>query len=372
MERRGAVGGRGGSGSGGAGSLSALFAGAAGVAGALVSLFKPHAQGARAAASSKGSIQSGAAVPAGAFDGGQSSRIAAYESGRAEHDLDNEGVQFGPLRLTPERMILWGSCLFVYLNYTIRGVLATVETVGTPTLARFRHIAPGSPLEVEASATFFGLLGLLGCVVFFLQWYLQEWIDEPTTLVAGFAVTLAGTGMIMFAPGSEQAFIAGCVCIWSFGLPAVQNSVLAALSRILGTRVSVRKFVCAAEPESHALLSFDELTLLVPVRVLAPLPVLSLCSASRHVDGLDPNFRFSGPRDLPPHHQVFQHRVRILPIHDGMCHCDRTTARLHQTRQAHHVRRRRERTERASPAANSSAPSLFKILQRFAYTAFQF
>ena len=245
MDRRGGVGSgaaRGGS-SGIAGSWASLVAGATGVASAMVALFKPDSHAERAAAASKGSIQSGSgsssagSASASGFDGGQRVRIAAYESGRASHDLDNEGVMWGPFLLTPDRMVLWGSCLFVYLNYTIRGVLATVETVGTPTLARFRHIAPGSPLEVEVSATFFGLLGLLGCVVFFLQWLWQDRIDEPTTLVLGFAVTVVGSGAIVFAPHSEQAFMVGCICIWSFGLPAVQNSVLAALSRILGTRV---------------------------------------------------------------------------------------------------------------------------------------
>jgi MFS family permease len=165
----------------------------------------------------------------------QSSRIQNYESGRARSDVDDEGAYLGGIHLTPERMVLWGSCLFVYLNYTIRGVLATVETVGTPSLAHFQHIPPG-PLEVEASARFFGILGLLGCVVFFFQWYFQDYIDEPTSLIAGFVVTVTGSTAILVMPESEAGFTFGCVCIWSFGLPAVQNSVLAALSRILGTR----------------------------------------------------------------------------------------------------------------------------------------
>lgn len=249
MDRRGSAAASSARGGNNGGGFASLMAGAAGMASAVAALFKPDSQAERAAAASKGSIQStssaasasAAGSSAAGFDGGQRGRIAAYESGRLSHDLDNEGVPWGPFVLTPERMVLWGSCLFVYLNYTIRGVLATVETVGTPTLARFRHIAPGSPIEVEVSATFFGLLGLLGCGVFFAQWLLQDRIDEPTTLVLGFAVTVIGSGAIVFAPHSEHAFMIGCICIWSFGLPAVQNSVLAALSRILGTRVSLAR-----------------------------------------------------------------------------------------------------------------------------------
>lgn len=166
-----------------------------------------------------------------------SSANNSTEKGRQRSGVGDEaGVSIGGFHITEETLVTLGACLFVFINFTIRGVLAVIETVGTPELARYKGIEKkGDAKIVEASATFFGFLGLLGCGVFWILLKLQHLLSEPIILIAGFVVVMFGTFVIVVL-SSEFFFYVGCVCIWSFGLPAIQNTVLSALSRILGAK----------------------------------------------------------------------------------------------------------------------------------------
>eukprot|EP01135_Chromosphaera_perkinsii_P009642 Nk52_evm92s1810 gene=Nk52_evmTU92s1810 len=145
-----------------------------------------------------------------------------------------------------EKLVWYGIVLFMFLNFSSRGVMSVVETIGTPKYIEINHIH-GTEEKVVASSIFFGKLGLIGMLVFGVTVLLQKCgAQEQIMLACAFIVMVGGSGLIGWSETLPEApenhatlillFYGGCLLIWSLSFPIKQTTLVSSFSKILGAR----------------------------------------------------------------------------------------------------------------------------------------
>ena len=126
--------------------------------------------------------------------------------------------------------------IFVLLNFTVRAILATLETLSTYIISYLYTgsmdeavwMADGAPFRVSETFTAIGLGGL---VVFAGVYYLSGHFQDRVTLLLGLSFILAGLGLTLDPRDGEglgremslMRFEAGLAAIWGIGYPLAQS-----------------------------------------------------------------------------------------------------------------------------------------------------
>ena len=136
--------------------------------------------------------------------------------------------------------------VFILLNFTVRAVLATLETLSTYIISYLYTgsvsekvwQADGAPTRVAETFTCIGIGGL---VVFAGVYYLSGHFPDRSTLLVGLGFILIGLGCTLdFNDGkglgkemSLLRFESGLALVWAVGYPLSQTVVVSALSKVL-------------------------------------------------------------------------------------------------------------------------------------------
>ena len=138
--------------------------------------------------------------------------------------------------------------IFILLNFTVRAVLATLETLSTYIISYLYTgstsekvwKADGAPVRVALTFTCIGIGGL---IVFGGVYYLSGHVQDRITLIFGLTCILSGLGLTLdFNDGkgldlemSLGRYEAGLAMVWALGYPLSQTVVVSALSKVLTT-----------------------------------------------------------------------------------------------------------------------------------------
>jgi len=156
------------------------------------------------------------------------------------------GVQGDPSSLKRLLAVPGIVAIFVLLNFTVRAILATLETLSTYIISYLYTgsmdeavwRADGAPFRVSETFTAIGLGGL---VVFAGVYYLSGHFQDRVTLLLGLSFILAGLGLTLDPRDGEglgremslMRFEAGLAAVWGIGYPLAQTVVVSALSKVL-------------------------------------------------------------------------------------------------------------------------------------------
>ena len=146
------------------------------------------------------------------------------------------GVQGDPSSLKRLLAVPGIVAIFVLLNFTVRAILATLETLSTYIISYLYTgsmdeavwRADGAPFRVSETFTAIGLGGL---VVFAGVYYLSGHFQDRVTLLLGLSFILAGLGLTLDPRDGEglgremslMRFEAGLAAIWGIGYPLAQS-----------------------------------------------------------------------------------------------------------------------------------------------------
>mmetsp|Transcript_11101 Transcript_11101/g.28070 ORF Transcript_11101/g.28070 Transcript_11101/m.28070 type:complete len:439 (+) Transcript_11101:1-1317(+) len=164
--------------------------------------------------------------------------------GRGGDSQDGGGGGYSYLRnlLNVPSIVL----IFILLNFTVRAVLATLETLSTYVISYLYTgssdekvwRARGAPFQVALTFT---LIGIGGLVIFGGVYYLSGHAKDRTSLLIGLSSILTGLCLTLdFNDGkglehemSLARFEAGLALVWALGYPLSQTVVVSALSKVL-------------------------------------------------------------------------------------------------------------------------------------------
>lgn len=146
------------------------------------------------------------------------------------------GVQGDPSSLKRLLAVPGIVAIFVLLNFTVRAILATLETLSTYIISYLYTgsmdeavwRADGAPFRVSETFTAIGLGGL---VVFAGVYYLSGHFQDRVTLLLGLSFILAGLGLTLDPRDGEglgremslMRFEAGLAAVWGIGYPLAQS-----------------------------------------------------------------------------------------------------------------------------------------------------
>ena len=138
--------------------------------------------------------------------------------------------------------------VFILLNFTVRAVLATLETLSTYIISYLYTGSSdpkvwqldGAPFEVALTFTFIGIGGL---VVFIGVFFVSKYVQDRITLVLGLSFILLGLGLTLDPKDGRGLrdemslirFQAGLALVWGLGYPLSQTVVVSALSKVLSS-----------------------------------------------------------------------------------------------------------------------------------------
>uniref|UniRef100_A0AAV1VGS8 Major facilitator superfamily (MFS) profile domain-containing protein n=1 Tax=Peronospora matthiolae TaxID=2874970 RepID=A0AAV1VGS8_9STRA len=138
----------------------------------------------------------------------------------------------------PGRIVNIGAMVFIFLNFSARGILSVFETVNIPLFLQVTGSDPESVAAVVDASNFQFYLGLLGLVSYFSIEYFRKRITDVSWVQLGFTVLLLGNVLLALKPTSltfsRLAFAE--LLVWSIGCPITTAVVVAAFSKILGGR----------------------------------------------------------------------------------------------------------------------------------------
>jgi MFS transporter, ceroid-lipofuscinosis neuronal protein 7 len=137
-----------------------------------------------------------------------------------------------------DRAVKIGALVFIFLNFTARGVLSVFETVNIPLFLKVTNGDAKSLEAVVAASNFHFYLGLLGLVTYFSIDIFRNKMSDIQWVHLGFFTLLVGNIMLVVLP-SEVTFVRLVVAetfVWSVGCPITTAVVVAAFSRLLGDR----------------------------------------------------------------------------------------------------------------------------------------
>ncbi|ETI35692.1 hypothetical protein F443_18008 [Phytophthora nicotianae P1569] len=138
----------------------------------------------------------------------------------------------------PERIVNIGAMVFIFLNFTARGILSVFETVNIPLFLQVTGSDPNSVVAVVDASNFQFYLGLLGLVSYFSIEYFRKSMTDVNWVQLGFMFLLSGNVLLVVMPASltfdRLAFAE--LLVWSIGCPITTAVVVAAFSKLLGGR----------------------------------------------------------------------------------------------------------------------------------------
>jgi len=138
--------------------------------------------------------------------------------------------------------------VFILLNFTVRAVLATLETLSTYIISYLYtgSLDPkvwqmdGAPFLVALTFTFIGIGGL---VIFIGVYFLSKHLQDRVTLILGLSFIAVGIGITLDprdGKGLDEEmsllrFQVGLSLVWAIGYPLSQTVVVSALSKVLSS-----------------------------------------------------------------------------------------------------------------------------------------
>lgn len=138
--------------------------------------------------------------------------------------------------------VTWLAYVFILLNFSVRLVLAVLETLG-PYVLLYLLKSAGQVSESDAlfhCSLFFVTVGLTGLFVFAIVWALSSCTEDRHMLVAGLLTMCLGTGFLIDPHDTEVGkeislarFAFGFTMAWAVGYPITQTVVVSALSKVL-------------------------------------------------------------------------------------------------------------------------------------------
>ncbi|KAJ8542684.1 hypothetical protein ON010_g12127 [Phytophthora cinnamomi] len=173
------------------------------------------------------------------------SMLTAYDASIGIHDGPLESPNTAATKNTlsdltsmPERIVNIGAMVFIFLNFTARGILSVFETVNIPLFLQVTGSDPNSVVAVVDASNFQFYLGLLGLVSYFSIEYFRKSMTDVNWVQLGFMFLLSGNVLLVVMPASltfdRLAFAE--LLVWSIGCPITTAVVVAAFSKLLGGR----------------------------------------------------------------------------------------------------------------------------------------
>ncbi|EEY53435.1 Major Facilitator Superfamily (MFS) [Phytophthora infestans T30-4] len=173
------------------------------------------------------------------------SMLTTYDGSIGIHDGPLESPNTAATKNTlsdltsmPERIVNIGAMVFIFLNFTARGILSVFETVNIPLFLQVTGSDPDSVAAVVDASNFQFYLGLLGLVSYFSIEYFRKSMTDVSWVQLGFMFLLLGNVLLVVMPASltfdRLAFAE--LLVWSIGCPITTAVVVAAFSKLLGGR----------------------------------------------------------------------------------------------------------------------------------------
>ncbi|CAI5728928.1 unnamed protein product [Peronospora destructor] len=171
--------------------------------------------------------------------------LTAYDSSVDIHDGPLESPNttattntLSDLTSMPERIVNIGALVFIFLNFTARGILSVFETVNIPLFLQATGSDPNSVAAVVHASNFQFYLGLLGLVTYFSIECFRKNITDVNWVQLGFVFLLSGNVLlvVMPAPVTFVRLILAELLVWSIGCPITTAVVVAAFSKLLDGR----------------------------------------------------------------------------------------------------------------------------------------
>jgi ceroid-lipofuscinosis MFS transporter 7 len=138
----------------------------------------------------------------------------------------------------PERIVNIGAMVFIFLNFSARGILSVFETVNIPLFLQVTGSDPNSVAAVVDASNFQFYLGLLGLLSYFSIEYFRRSLRDVSWVQLGFLFLLAGNVLLVVLPASLTFDLLALaeLLVWSIGCPITTAVVVAAFSKLLGGR----------------------------------------------------------------------------------------------------------------------------------------
>ncbi|RLN73199.1 hypothetical protein BBJ28_00018434 [Nothophytophthora sp. Chile5] len=138
----------------------------------------------------------------------------------------------------PERIVNVGAMVFIFLNFTARGILSVFETVNIPLFLQVTGSDPNSVVAVVQASNFQFYLGLLGLVSYFSIEFFRRSMTDVNWVQLGFLMLFAGNALLVLVPAdlSFERLAFAEFLVWSVGCPITTAVVVAAFSKLLGGR----------------------------------------------------------------------------------------------------------------------------------------
>jgi ceroid-lipofuscinosis MFS transporter 7 len=129
--------------------------------------------------------------------------------------------------------------LYLFLNFTLRGILGVVETYGANLYQQIKSpFEPANADIVRHSGEFFVYMGIIGVGVLLILPRIAKKCTPYWTLLFGIFCIIVGS--ILFLPFLYQAnitfFSAAIVLIWSIGSPITQTLTISTYSQMMGSK----------------------------------------------------------------------------------------------------------------------------------------
>lgn len=141
-----------------------------------------------------------------------------------------------------DQKVTWLAYVFILLNFSVRLVLAVLETLGPYVLLYLLKQAGqvSVPDALFHCSLFFVTVGFTGLFVFAIVWALSSCAQDRHMLVAGLILMCVGTGFLIDPHDKEVGkeislarFAFGFTMAWAVGYPITQTVVVSALSKVL-------------------------------------------------------------------------------------------------------------------------------------------
>eukprot|EP00474_Spongospora_subterranea_P004775 CRZ05233.1 hypothetical protein [Spongospora subterranea] len=128
-----------------------------------------------------------------------------------------------------------GFALFIFLNFSLRGVVGVVETIGA---SEYQRLNSADPDNVEDSMWFLLTMGAAGIMTFLALGYLEKIFSAFTLLLFGMGAMISGSIALLpwLSHDSEILMILGTSLIWCFGSPITQVFTISTYSQLMGQR----------------------------------------------------------------------------------------------------------------------------------------
>lgn len=171
--------------------------------------------------------------------------LTSYDSTVSIHDGPPDSPNSATSRNTlsdltslPGNVVTIGAIVFIFLNFTARGILSVFETVNIPLFLRVTGSDPNSVAAVVDASNFQFYLGLLGLVSYFSIEYFRKSMTDVSWVQIGFLVLLTGNVLLVAMPVDLTfgRLALAELLVWSIGCPITTAVVVAAFSKILGGR----------------------------------------------------------------------------------------------------------------------------------------